>query len=167
MPTYEIDQYELCTVTYRVEAADIPEAIHKLDHTRDWIRVPMSVELDSVDNDRGLSVEEYPDLARQLLGRCLAGVEDFIPGIAGVREVSRTGLPRAPAPKLCVILESSRHGRECFDHYADVHEMLVAVYRLLESSMECFARDGIERTVGIAILPPEPEETDNATDHRS
>ena len=67
-------------------------------------------------------------------------------------------------PSLCVILESEPYGRETFDHYSDLDEMLEAVERMVQTSLDNTAADGIARTVGITIIPPSgPEESDDAT----
>ena len=54
---------------------------------------------------------------------------------------------------LRVVLESEECGREYFDSYDGLDEMLEAVKRLVESSADCAADDGIERLVGIAVVP--------------
>lgn len=54
---------------------------------------------------------------------------------------------------LRVVLESEECGREYFDHYDRIDEMVDAVRRLVESSANCTADDGIERLVGIAVVP--------------
>lgn len=70
MPTYEIEQYEICLTKYRVEASSEAEAIAKL----------LDGEADAIDNshkyveiaeDCGLPADEHPELAaeRALRGR--------------------------------------------------------------------------------------------------
>ena len=54
---------------------------------------------------------------------------------------------------LRVVLESEECGREYFDSHGSIDEMLDAVKRLVESSTGCAADDGIERLVGIAVVP--------------
>jgi len=54
---------------------------------------------------------------------------------------------------LRVVLESEECGREYFDHYDSIDEMVDAVRRLVQSSADCAADDGIERLVGIAVVP--------------
>lgn len=54
---------------------------------------------------------------------------------------------------LRVVLESEQCGREYFDSADDFDEMLEAVKRLVEGSSECATDDGIERLVGIAVVP--------------
>ena len=50
---------------------------------------------------------------------------------------------------LRVVLESEEHGREYFDHYQSLDEMLEGIRRIVESSPS----DGIERLIGIAVVP--------------
>lgn len=84
MPTFEIEQYEVCATTYRVEAASEAEAIAKLfdgggeviDNSHDFIEVA----------DRcGLAADEHPQLAEELrkLG---VPVQDVIPSIRAIEE---------------------------------------------------------------------------------
>ena len=54
---------------------------------------------------------------------------------------------------LRVVLESEECGREYFDGHDSIDDMLAAVRRLAESSSECAADDGVERVVGIAVVP--------------
>ena len=50
---------------------------------------------------------------------------------------------------LRVVLESDQHGREYFDHYESLDEMLEGIRRMVESSLP----DGVERLIGIAVVP--------------
>lgn len=50
---------------------------------------------------------------------------------------------------LRVVLESDEHGREYFDHYESLDEMLEGIRRLVDSA----SPDGIERVIGIAVVP--------------
>jgi hypothetical protein len=52
---------------------------------------------------------------------------------------------------LRVVLESELFGRDYFDDYETLDEMLVAVKNIVESSAN--QKDGIERTVAIAVVP--------------
>lgn len=61
---------------------------------------------------------------------------------------------------LRVVLESDECGREYFDNYDSIDEMVDAVRRLAESSADCAADDGIERLVGIAVVPKSEYDTD-------
>ncbi|MCH7689278.1 MAG: hypothetical protein IH899_21825 [Planctomycetes bacterium] len=54
---------------------------------------------------------------------------------------------------LRVVLESEECGREYFDGHDSIDDMLAAVRRLAESSADCAADDGVERVVGIAVVP--------------
>ena len=85
MPTFEIEQYELHAMKYRVEAADEAEAIAKLfagegeavDDSQDFIEVA---------DDYGLPVEEHPELAEALRKRGIT-VENVIPSIRNIEAV--------------------------------------------------------------------------------
>jgi len=50
---------------------------------------------------------------------------------------------------LRVVLESDEHGREYFDHYGSLDEMLEGIRRMVASA----PTDGIERLIGIAVVP--------------
>lgn len=54
---------------------------------------------------------------------------------------------------LRVVLESEIHGREYFDHYDDMTEIIEAVRALVKSASDEAAHDGIERAVAVAIIP--------------
>jgi hypothetical protein len=54
---------------------------------------------------------------------------------------------------LRLVLESEIHGREYFDHYDTMAELLGAHRRLLKQAAKGAAKDGIERIVAIAIVP--------------
>lgn len=54
---------------------------------------------------------------------------------------------------LRVVLESDECGREYFDSYDSLDEMVEAVKRLVQSTADHAADDGIERLVGIAVVP--------------
>ena len=85
MPTYEIEQYELHTMKYTVEAADEAEAIAKL---LDGEAEPVdgSQEKIEVADDYGLSVEEHQELAKALRKRGVA-VETVIPSIRSIEQI--------------------------------------------------------------------------------
>lgn len=86
MPLYEIEQYELHTSKFRVEAADEAEAIVKLldgeatsiDNSQSFIEVA---------EDFGLPVDEHRDLAKQLVKLGVPVGEHVIPSIRSVEEV--------------------------------------------------------------------------------
>lgn len=170
MPTYDIEQHELCTVTYRIDADDEAEAIRKLDADLDALRdvaiLDGNLWFNGVDVERGLSVDESPELARQLRERGIARVDDVIPGIGDIREITTEQVNRPPALRLRLFLESEPHGREYFEHYETRDKTLAAAKRLVDESIHQFGSDGIARTVGIAIIPAsDSEDIDDATDH--
>jgi len=82
---YEIEQYELHTMKYRVEANSEAEAITKLLNG-EADAVEGSLEFIEVAEDLGLPTDEYRDLAETL--RALdVSVEDVIPSIRGIEKV--------------------------------------------------------------------------------
>lgn len=92
MPVYEIEQYELHVMTYRVETDDPADAIVKvLDG--EVTPVDDSQEYVEIAEERGLLVEDYPELAAKLreLG---VPVDDRI--IPSIRSVSKVGQETAP-----------------------------------------------------------------------
>jgi hypothetical protein len=54
---------------------------------------------------------------------------------------------------LRVVLESEAYGREFFDNFDDMGELLQAVKRLVKNAVDESAQDGFERVVSIAIVP--------------
>jgi len=54
---------------------------------------------------------------------------------------------------LRVFMESEPYGREYFDGYDSLTEQLQAVERLTNKATELAVQDGIERIVGVAVLP--------------
>lgn len=52
-----------------------------------------------------------------------------------------------------VVLESELHGREYFDHYETLSELLAGHRRLLKRAAKEAAKDNIERIVAVAIVP--------------
>ncbi len=54
---------------------------------------------------------------------------------------------------LRVALESEVHGREYFDSYDNMKEVMQAVELLVKSAIDETAHDRIERAVSIAIVP--------------
>jgi predicted transglutaminase-like protease len=85
MPTYEIEQYELHVMKYRVEAASEAEAIAKvLNGTA--MPVDNSLEYIEVAEDFGMPTEEYRELAEALRGLGVQ-VDEVIPSIRSVEEV--------------------------------------------------------------------------------
>jgi hypothetical protein len=54
---------------------------------------------------------------------------------------------------LRLVLESEVHGREYFDHYDTMSELLAGLRRLLKRAAQEASKDGIERIVAVAIVP--------------
>ena len=88
MPVYEIEQYELHTTTYQVEANDAVEAIVKL----------LDCEADPVDNsqeyieiadERGLLVADHPELAEKLRTQGVPVDDQIIPSIRSVSMIEQ------------------------------------------------------------------------------
>lgn len=93
MPVYEIEQYELHAMTYRVEADDPADAIIQLldgeaeaiDNSLDFIEVA---------DERGMLVEDHPELADKLRKLGVPVDDHIIPSIRTISEVeSETLLP--------------------------------------------------------------------------
>ena len=85
MPTFEIEQYELHSIKFRVEATSEAEAIAKL-FAGGAEPVDESQELIEVADAYGMAVKEHGELARAL--RTLGvKVDKVIPSIRGVEEV--------------------------------------------------------------------------------
>lgn len=84
MPTYEIEQYELHAMTYRVEAVDEAEAIAKL-FQGEAEPVEQSQDMIEVADEYGLPVEEHQELAKALRKRGIV-VQKVIPSIRSIEE---------------------------------------------------------------------------------
>lgn len=82
MPTYEIEQYELHVMKYRVEASGEAEAIAKL---LDGEAEPVdgSLEYIEIAEDFGLPADEHRDLAETLRDRGVP-VDAVIPSIRSI-----------------------------------------------------------------------------------
>jgi hypothetical protein len=86
MPMFEIEQYELHAMKYRVEAANEAEAIRRLfdgeaepvEQSQDYIEVA---------EDFGLPVDEYRELADELRALGVAVGEAVIPSIRNIEQV--------------------------------------------------------------------------------
>jgi type III secretion system FlhB-like substrate exporter len=86
MPTYEIEQYELHAMTYRVEADSKAHAIARLldgeadpsDNSLDYIEVA---------DDYGIPVDENRELADQLRSLGVNIDDDIIPSIRNIEQV--------------------------------------------------------------------------------
>jgi hypothetical protein len=86
MPTYEIEQYELCITKYRVKASSEAKAIAKLlngnaepiDNSHEYVEVA---------HDFGLPVDENRGLADELEKLGVSIGEDVIPSIRSVVQI--------------------------------------------------------------------------------
>lgn len=84
MPIYEIEQYEIHVMKYRIEAQSEAQAIAKL--FRGYaLPVDGSLEYVEVSEDRGLPAEEHPHLVEELQALEIA-VDDVIPSIRSIAE---------------------------------------------------------------------------------
>ena len=84
MPTYEVEQYELHAMKYRVEAANEAEAIAKLFAGE---AEPVGQSQDFIE-DFGLPAEEYRELAEALRQKGLMrGKDEVIPSIRSIEVV--------------------------------------------------------------------------------
>ena len=86
MPTFEIEQYELHTQTYRVEASSEAEAIKRL-FSGDGEAVDNSQEYIEVADNFGLPVEQHRELADALRSLDVSVGEDIIASIRAIEEV--------------------------------------------------------------------------------
>ena len=85
MPTYQIEQYEIHVMTYRIEAQSEAEAIAQL--FRGYaLPVDDSLEYIEVYEDRGLPAEEHRELAEQLRTLGVPVDEAVIPSIRSIVE---------------------------------------------------------------------------------
>ena len=85
MPTFEIEQYELHAMKYRVEAASEAEAIAKL-FDGEAEPVEQSQDMIEVADDYGMPGEEYRELAEALRNRGIP-VDEVIPSIRSIEKV--------------------------------------------------------------------------------
>jgi len=83
---YEIEQYELHTMKYRVEAASEAEAIAKL-FDGEGEAVDNSLEYIEVADNFGLPADEYPELANALRDLGVSVGDAVIPSIRSIEEV--------------------------------------------------------------------------------
>lgn len=86
MPIYEIEQYELHAMKFRVEASSKAEAIAKL-FGGEGEAVDNSLEYIEVAEDFGLPVEGHQELAEELRKSGVVIGEDVIPSIRSIQEV--------------------------------------------------------------------------------
>lgn len=86
MPKYEIEQYEIHVMKYRVEANSKAEAIQKMF---DGENEPVDGSLEYVETaeDIGLPVDENRELADELRSLGVSFDDDVIPSIRSIEEV--------------------------------------------------------------------------------
>lgn len=87
MPLYEIEQYELHTSKFRVEAENEADAIAKL-LDGEATSVDDSQSFIEVAEDFGLPVDECRDFAKQLVKLGVPVGEHVIPSIRNIEEVA-------------------------------------------------------------------------------
>jgi hypothetical protein len=85
MPTYEIEQYEVHTQTYRVQADSEADAVAKL-FNGEADAVDGGLEYIEVAEDLGLPADEYRDLA-EALRKLGISVDDVIPSIRSISKI--------------------------------------------------------------------------------
>ena len=83
MPNYEIEQYELHTMKYRVEASNEAEAIKKL-FAGEADPMDNGIEYIEVCEDLGLPADEHRELADQLRSLGVSVGEHVIPSIRSI-----------------------------------------------------------------------------------
>lgn len=88
MPTFEIEQYELHAMKYRIDAEDEAEAIAKL-LGGEGEPVDGSQEYVEVCGDRGLPADDYQELARKLRALGVPVKKAVIPSIRSVARVDQ------------------------------------------------------------------------------
>ncbi len=86
MPTFEIEQYELHMMKYRVEASNEAEAIKKL-FDGEGEPVDNSLEYIEVADDFGMPVDENRELANELHELGVSVGEHIIPSIRAIESV--------------------------------------------------------------------------------
>jgi len=86
MPTYEVEQYELHVMKYRVEAPSEAEAIAKVLQG-EAEPVDQSQEFVEVAEDFGLPADEHRDLAQVLRALGVSVNDAVIPSIRSVEQV--------------------------------------------------------------------------------
>jgi len=83
MPAYEIEQYKIHTMKYRVEASSEAEAI-KMLFDGQAVPVDNGLEFIEVCEDLGLPADEHRELAEQLRSIGVSVGEHVIPSIRSV-----------------------------------------------------------------------------------
>jgi hypothetical protein len=87
MPIYEVEQYELHSMKYRVRAKSEAEAISKL-FDGEAEPVEGSLEFIEVAEDLGLPADEYRELAEALRALGVSVDVDVIPSIRSIKRVA-------------------------------------------------------------------------------
>ena len=86
MPNFEIEQYELHSVTYRLEAKNEAEAIKRL-LDGEATQIDDSQEYIEIAEDVGLSIEDDSDLKSELKALDVVVCEGFVPSIRSIKVV--------------------------------------------------------------------------------
>ena len=89
MPIYEIEQYEMHTQKYRVEADSEAHAIQRLFADEAEV-VDGSLEFIGVADDFGLPVDEFHNLAEVLRDLGETVDDDVIPSVRSVAQVDKS-----------------------------------------------------------------------------
>lgn len=86
MPLFRIEQYEIHAQTYQVEADNKAQAIEKL-FGGEADAIDGGLEYIEVAEDLGLSVDEFRELANELLSLDVSIGDDVIPSIRSIEQV--------------------------------------------------------------------------------
>ena len=86
MPIYRIEQYELHTETYQLEADSEAEAIKKMFDGEGEV-VDGGMEFIEVDDEMGLPVDEYKELTEALRAINVTVDENVIPSIRSIEQI--------------------------------------------------------------------------------
>ena len=90
MPSYEIEQYEIHAMRYRIDAPNEAEAIAKL---LDGEAEPVEGSLEYIEicEDLGLPTDEYQEVTDELRALDVSVDEAIIPSIRSIMEIEETG----------------------------------------------------------------------------
>ncbi len=88
MPIFQIEQYEIHTQTYQVEAENEAQAIEKV-LAGEAEAIDGGLEYIEVAEDLGLPVDEYRDLANELRALDVTVGQDVIPSIRSIEQIER------------------------------------------------------------------------------
>lgn len=89
MPTFEIEQYEVYVLRYRIKADSEVDAIARL-FQGDGDPIDGSLTFVNIADEYGMGLGEDPDLASQLFDRgAIASGDSIIPSIRSVRQVEQ------------------------------------------------------------------------------